>query len=62
MAPETITVDPNILGGMSRLTKEQLDAEEKAETEKKQREHLEKLLSKKKAKGRSKISKKVYIL
>ena len=47
---------------MSRLTKEQLDAEEKAETEKKQREHLEKLLSKKKAKGRSKISKKVYIL
>jgi hypothetical protein len=24
---ETITIDPNILGGMSRLTKEQIEAD-----------------------------------
>jgi U3 small nucleolar RNA-associated protein 7 len=27
LAPETITIDPNVLGGMSRLTKEQMEAE-----------------------------------
>jgi len=31
LQPETITIDPNVLGGMSRLTKEQLEADEKAE-------------------------------
>lgn len=54
---ETITIDPNVLGGISRLSKEQLEADDKVETERKQREHLEKVLAKKKAKGRSKISK-----
>jgi len=47
---------------MSRLTKEQLETDEKEDAEKKQKEHLEKVLAKKKAKGRSKISKKVHPL
>lgn len=55
LPPETITIDPNVLGSMSRLTKEQLSAEEKAEAERKQKEHLEKVLANKKRK--SKISK-----
>jgi U3 small nucleolar RNA-associated protein 7 len=59
LPPETITIDPNVLGGMSRLSKEQLDADEKAETERKQREHIERVMAKKKTKGRNKISKKV---
>ena len=56
---ETITIDPNVLGGMSRLSKEQMEAEEKAEEERKRREHMEKVLAKKKTKGKNKISKKV---
>ena len=59
MPPETITIDPNVLGGISRFTKEEIEADEKAETERKQREHLEKVMAKKKAKGKNKISKKV---
>ena len=61
LPPETITIDPNVLGGISRLTKEQIEADEKEETERKQREHLEKVMAKKRAKGGSKISKKVAI-
>ena len=48
-----------MLGGISRFTKEEIEADEKAETERKQREHLEKVMAKKKAKGKNKISKKV---
>lgn len=40
LAPETITVDPNILGGMSRLSKEQVEADERETRERQQREHL----------------------
>jgi len=61
LPPETITIDPNVLGSMSRLTKEQMEVEEKADKERKQREHLERVISKKKTKGGSKISKKVLI-
>jgi hypothetical protein len=59
LPPETITIDPNVLGGMSRLTKEQIEADQKEQKEKQQREHLEKVLSKNNAKGKSKLSKKV---
>ena len=52
LPPETITIDPNVLGGISRFTKEEIEADEKAETERKQREHLERVMAKKKAKGK----------
>ena len=61
LPPETITVDTGVIGGMSRLSKEELEKEEKEERERKQREHIEKVMAKKKAKGRSKLSKKVRI-
>lgn len=61
LAPETITVDPNILGGISRLTKEQIDADEKEKKEAQQREHLQKVMAKNKMRGGSKISKKVRL-
>lgn len=37
LPPETITIDPNVLGGISRLTKEQIEADEKEERDRKQR-------------------------
>ncbi len=62
LAPETITVDPNVLGGISRLTKEQIEADEKEKKEAQQREHLQKVMAKNKMRGGSKISKKVTFL
>ncbi len=61
LAPETITVDPKVLCGISRLTKEQIEADKKEKKEKKkaqQREHLQKVMAKNKnARGQHNLQK-----